>query len=613
MGTLIELASISLALGIWLVDGFQPFEQWSYTALFNVRHALFPAQPWDERIAVIAIDDFTLGAKDQFPLPRSSYADLLTTLRSALPGAVVFDIIFVESSPDDAVFAQAMGDSWNVVLAIAANAQGQPLEIVPEFVANAAALGHVHVAPDVDGIPRYFSLYKGEMPSLGVAALRIYESNLAATVGEPEALSDITTAYHHHPPESPEKNQAWINWPSPIPTPLTDCSKRYVPGELHIYPFICVTEGAVPASEFANKIVLVGATAQGLDPLYTPFRESRSVANIYLHAALIDNLLNDRLLRRVPIWSERLLLLGLGIATVAGLRRLSLVGRVGAMVGFPSLWFALAVVGLQASWWLPVAAPVGMVFLAFLGVQGREQWEKQQLMNLFQVYVSAETAKRIWMHKDHVLSQESVPIEHGIATVLFVDIRGFTQVAEQLPPLQLMEWLNRYLSTMTDCITEHKGVVDKFIGDEIMAVFAPSEDNADTVRQSVLNAIAASFAMNYALQALNQQFQAEGLPTIEFGIGINTGPVAAGNIGSASRLNYSVVGDTVNVASRLQNINKVVTDNNPYHILVTQATYDYVGDRYTGYPVGHISLKGRQKGILVYSILQSVQSLGICS
>ncbi|MEB3214217.1 MAG: adenylate/guanylate cyclase domain-containing protein [Leptolyngbyaceae bacterium] len=605
VGPLIEVATVLLAVGIWLGNGFQPLEKWAYVALFNARQTLLPSPGWDERIAVVAIDDLTLGTTDQFPLPRSQYIQLLSKINPALPGAVVFDIVFVESTPDDGAFAQAIEESWNVVLAIAANPQGKKLELVPDLVANVAALGHVHVTPDVDGIPRRFSLYEGEMPSLSIAALQVYESNLAATVGNTEDWSPIATSYHHLFPSSIQ-NKPWINWPAPIPESATDCHLSHKPGDIHIYPFVCVIEGAIPASEFANKIVLVGATAQGLDPLYTPFQQSRIVASVYLHAALIDNLLNDRLLRRIPRWLEGLMLVGLGLGTVVGLRRLSLPIRVSLMVGFPLIWFGGAVLGLYASWWLPVAAPVGVVMLAFLGVQGREQWEKQQLMNLFQVYVSTESAARIWSHKDDVLSRGSVPPETVFATVLFVDIRGFTQVAENLPPLQLMSWLNRYFQSMTACIIDHHGTVDKYIGDEIMAVFAPPNQNPDAIRRSALDAIAASFAMNHELQSLNQRFQAEGLPTIEFGIGINTGPVAVGNIGGATRLNYSIVGDTVNVASRIQNINKTVNDDNPYKILVSQATYDYVGDRYAGHPVGHALLRGRQQRVLVYSILQDV-------
>ncbi len=605
VGLLIEVASVLLAVGIWLGNGFQPLEKWAYVALFNARQTLLPSPGWDERIAVIAIDDLTLGTTDQFPLPRSQYIQMLSKINPALPGAVVFDIIFVESTPDDGAFAQAIEESWNVVLAIAANPQGKKLELVPDLVENAAALGHVHVTPDVDGIPRRFSLYEGEMPSLSIAALQVYENNLAATVGDTEDWNTIATSYHQILP-SASQNKPWINWPAPIPRSATDCNQRYESGDIHTYPFVCVIEGAIPASEFANKIVLIGATAQGLDPLYTPFQQSRIVASVYLHAALIDNLLNDRLLRRIPAWLEGVMLMGLGLGTLTGLRRRSLSIRISIMVGFPLIWFGGAILGLQASWWLPVAAPIGVVMLAFLGVQGREQWEKQQLMNLFQVYVSTESAARIWEHKDDVLSQGSVPPETVFATVLFVDIRGFTQVAEHLPPLQLMSWLNHYFQSMTACITAHHGTVDKYIGDEIMAVFAPQDQTTNAIRQSTLNAIAASFAMNHELQSLNQHFQAEGLPTIEFGIGINTGPVAVGNIGGATRLNYSIVGDTVNVASRIQNINKTVNDNNPYKILVSQATYDYVGDRYTGHPVGQTHLRGRQQSVLVYSILQDV-------
>ncbi|MEM9450565.1 MAG: adenylate/guanylate cyclase domain-containing protein [Cyanobacteria bacterium P01_E01_bin.6] len=610
IGLVIQLAPVLLALGIWYGGGWRSLEGAAYVGLFKARQASMPVNRWDDRIAVIAIDDLTLSKTQQFPVPRQTYVQLLSKLDSALPGAIVFDILFLDPSPDDAAFAQAISESWNVVLAIASapKGNGDLAELVPSLSASAAALGHVNVSPDVDGIPRQLSLYYGSTPSLSIAALQVYEESLAATIGETEDNRAIATPYHRIPPSSLEENQAWINWPGPIQSSTSDCRVTDEPGELRTYPLICVLEGTIPINLFADKIVLIGATAQGLDPLYTPFHRSPAVSNVYLHAALINNLLNDQLLRRMPSWLEKVMLLGFGLLTIMMLQQLNLLGRIGVIASFPLLWFGIAVLGLQASWLLPVAAPIGVLLLAFLGVQGREQWEKQQLMNLFQVYVSTDTAQRILSHKEQVLTQSSLPVETLMATVLFVDIREFTHVAEHLPPPKLMEWLNRYFSSMTACITAHGGTVDKYIGDEIMAVFMPSDQEMESIRQTALSAIAASFDMLTSLQKLNEELQFEELPTIEFGIGIHTGHVAAGNVGSVARLNYSVVGDAVNVASRLQSINKIVLDHNPHNILVSQETYRYVGAHYVGYSIGKIPLRGRQRKVLAYSILQPLPS-----
>jgi class 3 adenylate cyclase len=158
---------------------------------------------------------------------------------------------------------------------------------------------------------------------------------------------------------------------------------------------------------------------------------------------------------------------------------------------------------------------------------------------------------------------------------------------------------------MSACITAHGGIIDKYIGDEIMAVFGDPTHLADAsdIRQSAVSAIAASLSMRHQLHRLNHQLASEGRPTIEFGIGVHTGLVTAGSIGSSQRLNYSVIGDTVNVAARLESINKLIRENNPHKLLITDATLAYVGDRYVSREVGIIRIQGREQEISVHCIL----------
>lgn len=627
---ILEILSVLIALGIWQWGKWQPLEHLAYTALFQSRQAIFPAEGWSDRLTIIAVDDATLEELNRFPLPRSDYADLLNTLNVSLPAAVGFDMLFAESTPDDAKFAEAIADNWTVVLALSDGLGNSSMTLVPKLAASAAATGHVHAQPDSDGMVRWVNLYNNNqvdgqrVPAFALAVLQVYGESLNATIGEavpemprlPVVLNSDDAADQYLTRWG--DRTAWINWPASVKAAKTtnapSCMPEFEPGELQIYSFACVLNQQVPPEVFANKIVLIGTTAQGIDPLVTPFHYDVPRSGVFLHAALINNLLTDSLLRPLPRGAEGALIIVLGAAVAIAMRRLKLAGRLAILVGVPLLWYAGSVMALQENWWLPVAAPIGTTLLVFTGTQVRDQLEKQQLMHLFEIYVSPEAAQRIWRGKQHVLSSTS-EVEKLVATILFVDIRRFTSISETLPPEQLMSWLNRYLDTMTTCIVEHGGWVDKYIGDEIMAVFGSpeAEPSADAVRDNARCAIAASLAMHNGLQRLNQEFMEADLPTIQFGIGIHTGAVAAGNLGGAKRYNYSIVGDTVNVASRLQGLNKEVIHDNPLHVLMSSATYIEVSDCYRGHPVGHLKLRGRSKEMLVYSLQEprEVEATGL--
>ncbi len=571
----------AVSVGMWQLGAWQPLEQSGYNTLFRVR----PQLDWDKRIAVIAIDENSLEAYGQFPWSRDRYVQLLQSLKKHPPAAIGFDILFVDPSPADKRLAEAISDQGKVVLASAWDEQGLLLEPVPVLEKAAASLGHIYHKRDADGISRQATVFVESVPSLGLATLQLEpeyaagkfpQMSLDSPSGDTQALPNV-----------------WINWPGK--TQAVDT-----------YSFVDVAEGRVEKSALKGKLVLVGSTATGLDPLSTPFNQSPPTSGVYLHAALMDNVLNDRLLRRLPVSATILLLLVIGPATSWLLFGRGPWGRIVIALLLPPTWFAIAQVAFSlAHWWMPIAAPIGTVLLAGIGIQLREQYEKQQLMSLFSRHVAPETAKMIWKRKAEIFENGELEPQELTATVLFMDIRGFTTISEKLRPRELLGWLNLYLDTMSRCIMSHGGVIDKYIGDAIMAVFgipfAQTEYKAQ--QRDALNCIAASIAMHEKLQKLNQRLKAERKPLIEFGIGIHTGTVVAGSLGGNRRLNYSVVGDTVNVAARLEAMNKEVKSKRPYNILVSDSTWSYVCDRYVGQEVGTIQLKGKETATRVYSIV----------
>jgi adenylate cyclase len=576
-----------LSVGLLQIGAWQPLERLSYNLLFQIRQNLLPFS-WDQRVAVIAIDEASLKQYGHFPWSRQRYTQLLTALSASPPAVIGFDILFAEPTPQDAALAQAMATNGTVVLAIGADAQGQSIDLVRSF-ASVARQGHVHHRPDTDGVTRQNWLKLGGTPALSLTMAQTYNDTFRNRFPpnlriEGESVPNLSLL-----PAQP----LWVNWPdrtSAMPT----------------YSFADVVSGKIAPETFRNKLVLVGTTAAGLDPLQTPLNQLPPTSGVYLHAALLDNLLNQRWLYRLPASIELFLLLVLAPVTSLLLWQRQWAGRMAVLGILLGSWFggALALFSL-ASLWVPIAAPIGTILLASMGIQLREQHERQLLMTLFAKHVSSETATLLWQHRMEIFQDGELNAQEMVATVLFVDVRGFTTTSEKLAPRELLTWLNLYLDAMTDCIMDHGGIVDKYIGDAIMAVFGVPFSHTDRreIQQDATNAIAASLAMHQRLQLLNQRLLAEGKPMIQFGIGIHTGIVVAGSIGGSKRLNYSVLGDTVNVAARLESMNKVITTDNPFNMLITGETLSYLNDRYWVKPIETLQLRGREQPTMIFSVL----------
>jgi adenylate cyclase len=194
------------------------------------------------------------------------------------------------------------------------------------------------------------------------------------------------------------------------------------------------------------------------------------------------------------------------------------------------------------------------------------------------------------------------------ATVLFTDLMGFTAVAEKRDPQGVMDWLNAYMEAMAQQVIEHGGVIDKYIGDSIMAIFGvplPRTTEAEISRDA-LNAVNCALAMETTLMQLNDRWREQDLPTIGMRIGIFTGPLVAGSLGSVQRLEYTVVGDTVNTASRLEGFDKELFApdylSHPCRIIIGEATLCRLGDQFEAQKVGEASLKGKDQKITVYCV-----------
>ncbi|MGA0199289.1 MAG: CHASE2 domain-containing protein, partial [Prochlorotrichaceae cyanobacterium] len=292
---------------------FQPLEWQGYRLLFTAREAVSFVRPtvspsvWDDRLVVIAIDDRSLKTYGQFATwKRDRYAELLNILQADPPAAIGFAMLFPEETPEDAAFAQAMLFNGTIVLGIARDSQGQTLLPLP-FLDFIAGLGHVQSFSDSDGITRSTWLYlptdEGGVPSLSVTLADVYNQTLESFGAQAPAITI--------PPPQPtlKGNQVWINWPGPT-------------RQLTQYSLAAVLNQEVDLSLLSHKIVLVGITATGLEsnPLRTPFYDDAKGAGVYLYAATLDNLLNDRFLHRPHAFWVGVSLVLLGLVSAMGLQ-----------------------------------------------------------------------------------------------------------------------------------------------------------------------------------------------------------------------------------------------------------------------------------------------------
>ena len=331
------LMAIALQWGV-----LYPIEQLAYVGLFRIRGPI----PWSEQIVVIEIDEATLDALSQFPLARHHYARLLNQLEAAEPTAIAFDILFAEASEDDPAFADAVFSQGQVVLAHAWDINTSP--IYPTDVLNQAALmtGHILRDDDPDGIARRVRLYAGEDPALSIAALHVHRLT---------HNPDIELPFSHR--------TQWINWP----------------GSAHLaphYSFIDVIRGDIPTYTFRDKIVLVGLTATGQDPLKTPYNWNPPTSGVYFHAAVLSNVLEANVLHPLGHSKTSLVLLFfLGGPGLAGLLSHWIFGRQWlTWLGLGVLWGCLSILLFHRYYWIPTTTPILLFALTGGLVAASEQW-----------------------------------------------------------------------------------------------------------------------------------------------------------------------------------------------------------------------------------------------
>jgi len=399
------------------------------------------------------------------------------------------------------------------------------------------------------------------------------------------------------------------------------------PGSFQSWSLRDLLAGRGPGpGQVRGHIVLIGSTAPSLRDLFpTPFsrfaqgRSAVLMAGVEIHAQRVASLLEHRrgrsganshgpaAINAAPGWFDHLLDLlaaTVGIALGEGFRSLRRsVVAVGAAL---SVLLGTAVLLLVQHVWIGISMPVAslglMAVAGWVRRGGNSQEQRQQIERLLGQTTSPAVAEALWAQRDQLLSDGRFEGRQLPVTVLFSDTRNFTTVSEQLSPRLLLDWLNRGMAHFVPAITRRGGMVNKFTGDGLMAVFgAPLSSSTSG---DALAAIEAALAIQTAVAELDDQLALEGQPRMHLRLGIHSGPVLAGSMGSSERLEYAVIGDTVNCASRLESLDKE-RQTNRCRVLVSSTTRDLLPP---DLPLlwlswGSLTVKGRQDPLMIWELL----------
>ena len=569
---------------------FSGMELAAWNTFFRLRGPVTP----NKNIVIVAIDDASLNyLNEPWPWPRSELASIVNWLNKAGAKVIGLDIDLFNPSgnpANDQALAKALANSKASVsvnqISPTPEFTGETNALpLPVFQKSLSAVGITQVIRGQNAITRGvtgYQTYNGkDYYNWAFQLARLYKGVPAPSNPSPAGL----TFNGKFVPLNNE-NQLLINFAGPAGTYTHQYSAAFVP------------LGDYPASDFKGKIVIIGATSPTLQDLYpTPFSSNSPTPGVEVVANTVATILNGDYLRQAPPWTTIVLILLAAIAAwfITKIARPSLAVMILAL-GLAGYFFLQYEIFLQARWEFAVFAPSTMLFFGVIiptiDQSISQEFEKRRVRTLFSRFISPEMVTQL-IDTQNINSLN----RRAELTILFSDIRDFTTFSEKLKPEEVVAFLNPYLSLMTDIIHKHGGTVDKYEGDAIVAFFGEPIKFPDHARRAVM----AALEMRQGLYRLNNQWKAEGRSQngFETGIGLNTGEVFVGLLGSEQRLNYTIIGDNANLAARLQDQTKEFG----WPILISDSTYRLVKDGFDCQYADSRHVKGKTEAVGIYKLL----------
>jgi adenylate cyclase len=623
VGTLVSLGII----GLRSTGRFEPLELTAYDWYIRLQPEV---SELDSRIVLFEINERDIQKQAKWPLPDATLAKALEILARYHPRAVGLDIYRdIPVPPGSKELETVLTKNHNIVTAMKFGGDGKLGVPPPPALKDTDQIGFNDVIVDPGGIVRRALLFLDD----GKKVFYSFALRLALLYLQAEGVTP------HQDPVNPE----YLQLGKRTIRPFGANDGGYIGADARGYQFLLSYKNfQKPFSSFSlstllssqirpeairNKIVLIGTKTEGVkDFFYTPLsrglRSDQQISGVTLHAQIISALLGfalqgDFSTSTLSDWQEGLwiLLWGLmGGAMGIGVRspwRFSLLALSGLFILALATYFLFL-----RGWWIPLVPPAIAWFVsaAFIAayLSNKERSERDSLMQLFSRHVSQEVAEVIWKERDQFLDGGRPRSQMLICTVMFTDLEGFTAVAERLDPQTLIDWVNTYLETMAQLVIEYGGIVDDYAGDGLKANFGVplSRTTEAEIGQDAVNAVNCALAMEREIKRLNTLWQERKLPTANMRIGIFTGPVVAGSLGSTKRLKYTTLGDTVNIASRLESFSENLTGfdvtNRTCRVLIGESTLQYLGNRFRTEKVGELSLKGKAEKITAHRLVGRV-------
>ncbi|MBM4136038.1 MAG: adenylate/guanylate cyclase domain-containing protein [Nitrospira sp.] len=630
---IIAIAASVLTILFYLqkIDFFTSLDLKLKDAGFRTRGEVKP----DSRIVIVAIDAKSINELGRWPWDRKVIARLIENLKSYGAKTVALDIVFSEpSNPDsDTALSDAIQKSGNVIagyffrseeesqqsaslellepsrikiIRMRGNVTQVPVVTYPYVETNIPPIskasinsGFFNIIPDKDGIMRTSNLamlYGGEMyPSLPLSALRHYLGNEIILDVASYGVDGLLLRDRRIPVD--ESGRLTLNYYGKQGTFQTISATDVINNRLH-------------HDALKDTLAFIGATEIGIsDVRATPV--DPVLPGVEIHATVASNVLQNRFIIRngwvISLEIAFVILFPILLSIILSLIHrtfVALISYVGVLVIYFSInYFQFAHYFLNTGIIFPVIS-IGMTYLVSEAYRNLiEEKQSRFLKKAFTSYVSHDLVSEIMKNPDAL----KLGGERREITILFSDVRDFTSISERLSPENLVLLLNQYLSPMTQIVLKHRGTLDKYIGDAIMALYnAPLK----IANHSVL-ACKTALEMVEKLKELNTNFKQKGLIEIDIGIGINTGDVIVGNMGTDVRFDYTAIGDTVNLASRIEGLNKIYKTN----IIISEFTVKHLN----AFSVQHsapgllqfrkldlIKVKGKDKPLIIYELSQGI-------
>ncbi|NJK38177.1 MAG: adenylate/guanylate cyclase domain-containing protein [Oscillatoriales cyanobacterium RM2_1_1] len=610
----------AIVLGVRTVGILQPSELVVFDWMLREKPPLKP----DSRLLIVEISEPDISFFERYPLSDEIVADTLSQLLALDPQVIGLDLYRdIAYEPGHQKFQNLLQNTANIIVIQTLPTPDNPgipapVNVVPERI------GFNDLVLDPDSVIRrnLISVATEEATFLSFSA------QLALNYLAAQGITPRTE------PDSPD---VFLGAAQFVPLQQHSGGYRKIDNQgyqillnyraaRNIAPTVSikqVLDGEVDPRLVKDKIVLLGTTApSGKDLFLSPFSpgetETPKMAGVVIHAQMVSQILDaalgDRSLFKFwPEWAEILwILLWATIGTTLAHRSRTYLGL---MFGIPlliCLIFAWSWLLFSRAYWLPMVSPAmaliltGGVGIAYRALQSQQQ--QQMTMKLLGQNISPEIAEALWQGREHLLEDGKLQGRRLTATIMFTDIQNFSTVSEEKEPEELLEWLNVYLAMMTESVHQHHGIVNKFTGDGIMAGFGvPISRKTDAeIAQDAYDAVVCALDIGDRLQQMNQLSKSQGSREIRLRIGIFTGPIVAGSLGSKDRLEYGLLGDSVNIASRLESCCKE-KQAGPCRILVAKQTVDYIEGRFELESWGEIPLKGRQQMVNVYRVVGQLE------